>query len=210
MNSSVFFRGAVSSGFLLLLCAWAADLHGYNKSDQANPSNLGIWGTVARVDGTPPPFGVEIEFNCGEGFKKATEASSSGAFYFEVDQDCLVREFSWNAEKNYGRSTVFPHPEDSRLGSTASNPKPGALMQKKHCELRAHLPGYKSKTIHLLLDANSHIVDVGTIVLDLKSETRGFAVSITSLKAPKASKKAMEQAQKAVKRMDLDAAEKSL
>jgi tetratricopeptide (TPR) repeat protein len=210
MNSYGFFRATVCSGFLLLLWACAADLYGYNKPNQANPSNLGIFGAVVRVDGSSPPFGVEIEFNCGDGFKKATETSLSGTFYFEIDPNCGVSEFSWNAEKNFGKSTEFPDDENFGLGSPASGSRPSALMQKKHCELRAHLPGYQSRTIDLLLDATVHVVDVGTIVLRSRSKTRGFTASFTSLKAPKAGKKAMEQAQEAIKRKDLDAAEKSL
>jgi Tfp pilus assembly protein PilF len=78
------------------------------------------------------------------------------------------------------------------------------------CELRATLDGFRSNTVNLEGSTNLGQLDVGTIVLYPLAKVSGTLVSVTSLRAPKEARKALERAAKWLKKKDLEKAEKEL
>ncbi len=79
------------------------------------------------------------------------------------------------------------------------------------CELRAVLPGYRSSWVILApSQLTGRMMEVGTLVLCPIGKVSGTTVSATSLQAPKAAKKAMERAEKALLKEKYEEAEKNL
>ena len=62
-----------------------------------------------------------------------------------------------------------------------------------NCELRANVAGFTSDTIDLFNRRTADNMDVGTIVLHRLAGVEGTSISVTSMMAPKAAKKAYEQ-----------------
>jgi tetratricopeptide (TPR) repeat protein len=78
------------------------------------------------------------------------------------------------------------------------------------CELRAQLPGYRSSRQKLIGMEIALVNNVGPIVVYPINRSRGTTVSASSMLAPKAAKRLMEQAQKAHQQKKLDVFESSL
>jgi hypothetical protein len=141
---------------------------------------LGIEGIVTQDDGMPPPFGSYIEFDCGEGFKKAAETSASGTFFFQINPDKKGMDFVVSAERNYGREL------NSMVAADNSNFSAQPVYRNvptanNRCEIRAHLSGYRSSTANISLDETKKIVDIGAIVLHSNIKTKDFIVKLSSL-----------------------------
>jgi len=152
-----------------------------------------IMGSVVREDGSPPPFGVVIERNCGDGYKKEVETDASGFFSFQIG-------------RTYNTSLMFPDDESGSsdmLGIqspgmiTAPMPQTSAIRMAA-CELRAMSPGYLSGAARLTIDAATLKIDIGTIVLYPTNSIKGRIVGVTNLEVPKAARKAVDRAHKAL------------
>jgi|WetSurMetagenome_2_1015567.scaffolds.fasta_scaffold207817_1 hypothetical protein len=147
---------------------------------------LGIGGAVIRNDGTPPPFGSAIELDCGEGFKKVTEASPSGSFYFQIETSSQSADFFVDAERAFTRE-VSP----SRAANSGQFPARHSLQtpsaRNYRCQIRARLSGYYSSTATVTVDETNKIVDIGAIVLHPKAKNKKLDVNVDSL--PKTDKK---------------------
>ncbi len=222
MNSTRFFGRIQLACLMLILLAFPA-MHGFGRSEEsAAEQDLAkrtdrvradtglvqgviIMGSVVREDGSRPPFGVVIERNCGDGYKKEVETDASGFFSFLIG-------------RAYNTSLMFPDEEsESRdmLGiqspgmSTAPMPQASAFRMAA-CELRASSPGYLSRAVRLMGDAATHKIDIGAIVLYPINRTKGRIVGVTNLEVPKAARKAVEQAHKALEKKKFANAEKGL
>jgi hypothetical protein len=149
---------------------------------QTNPPKLSILGTVLQENGLAPPFRSGIELNCGEGFKKVTETSSSGAFNFHVDPSYKTLDFVVNAERNYAKEAIFPDFVDSRQLPEQQSSK--GESRPSRCEIRAHLAGYRSSTATVLMDEAKNIFDVGAIILYSNSKTGSAVVKVIKYSKP--------------------------
>ncbi len=150
-----------------------------------------IMGSVVREDGSPPPFGVVIERNCGDGYKKEVETDASGFFAFQIG-------------RTYNTSLMFPDDESESSDMpgiqspgmiTAPMPQASAI---RACELRALFPGYLSRAVRLTVDAATLKIDIGTIVLYPSNRIKGRIVGVTNLEVPKTARKAVDRAHKAL------------
>lgn len=83
-------------------------------------------------------------------------------------------------------------------------------MRLNDCELRAILGGHHSSVVPLNISQTMGNVDVGTIVLYPNVRVQGTIVSITSLAAPRAAKKTLARAEKAMMKKNLGEAETNL
>jgi hypothetical protein len=171
MNSSIFFQAA----FLLNL-PWIIIALCPGPAADTN-SMLGIGGMVVLDDGRQPPFGSFIEIDCGEGFKKATETTSSGTFFFQITSDKRVTEFLADAERNYGRE---PDPF-AAANSGFTTIQKGHQNAPGRCEIRAHLSGYQSSTMGVAVDGSKRIMDVGAIVLHPKIKNKKLNIDVSGL-----------------------------
>jgi len=61
-----------------------------------------------------------------------------------------------------------------------------------NCELRANVPGFTSDTVDLFNRRTADNPDVGLLVLHRMAGVEGSSISVTSMMAPKAAKKAYE------------------
>jgi tetratricopeptide (TPR) repeat protein len=76
-------------------------------------------------------------------------------------------------------------------GGSALAPDPFA-SRMMNCELRANVPGFTSDTVDLFNRRTADNPDVGLIVLHRMAGIEGSSISVTSMMAPKAAKKAYE------------------
>jgi len=173
---------------------------------------LFVSGVVVLEDGTPPPFGAVIERDCGRGARKESTVDSSGRFSFQVggpgNFSGMLPDASESSIYGYGRDT-FGNNTSQQVGSSSSV----GLFSSANlagCELRARLQGYRSSRVRLDANSMSRQIEVGTIVLHPIEKVQGTVVSVTNLQAPKAAKKALERAQKALRKNDIQKAEKNL
>jgi len=81
----------------------------------------------------------------------------------------------------------------------------------RECEVQAVLAGYSSQVIELASRMNTlESVDLGRIALHRLQQVEGTSISVTSLMAPKAAKKALEKAREEEKKGKWDQAQQSL
>jgi tetratricopeptide (TPR) repeat protein len=178
-----------------------------NQDRQRQPMPF-ISGAVVMEDGSDVPMGVVIERVCNGRKIKESHVSANGHFSFQIGANTnMVMDASDNGWGGFG---VPGSPGAQSLGSSSSVGM-GSSPELAGCELRADLAGYRSSAI--LLTGSllmGRVVDVGTIVLHPIAKVQGTTVSMTSLRAPKNAKKAMNRASKALHKQKLDEAEKNL
>lgn len=181
-----------------------------SKPLRPNLQVLFITGTVVQGEGTPLPLDVVIERNCGGRVRREASVDSSGNFSFQVGfgnpSSSLLPEASDDSTGRPGTfgdrsSRAFALP--SRMGSMSSTNLIG-------CELRARAAGYQSSTVNLHGSSTTGVIDVGTIVLHPMAKVQGTLASVTNMQAPKAAKKALERAQRALQKRHFEEAEKDL
>lgn len=157
---------------------------------------LYISGAVILEDGSPPPMGVVLERICGTSVTKVAYVASNGSFSFEAEANDALNSASWSPLGN---------PFGSTFGAG-----PGAASKINGCELRAALAGYRSSQVTLSASQTTGDIDIGTIVMYPSTRVPGTTVSVTSLAAPKAAKKALARAEKAAEKKNLGEAETDL
>ena len=165
--------------------------------DESMPrETLIVVGIVVLEDGTPPRFGVVIERDCGLGYKREVETESSGHFLFEMSRDSLPEILPGDF------SARDQLPREFAMRKRAMP----ASLEVNFCELRARMQGFRSTAVRIAADPGSKKVDVGSIVLRPNRKNTSSVVSITSLKAPPKARKALERAQKALKKREFEKA----
>ena len=185
---------------------------------QEMPVKVYFSGMVVREDGTPPPTGAFIELDCGDTITRQAEVDLNGSYTF------LLGDVSRTERLQPDASTRMDDPFDRRLVdlNTAypTSPIPLLALQTAQripvyqrlaaCELRAQLPGYRSSRQKLIGLEITMVNNVAPLVVYPINRTKGTTVSATSMLAPKAAKRLMEQAQKAYQQRKLDVFESSL
>jgi len=184
-----------------------------------------VWYLTGRVileDGVPPGERVDIQTICnGQGYV-AAHTDSKGFFSFRLGaagnrtlQDASVGL----ADGSFGRpvTAMGPPPQstaqttsdtqqqtstsDSQQAAPAPAPRGGINDRSlRNCELSARLPGFRSETISLANRRTMDAPDIGTIVLYRLAVVEGRTVSVTTLAAPKAARKAYETGLAALKK----------
>jgi len=181
-----------------------------SKPLRPNLQVMFITGAVVQEDGTPLPLGVVIERSCGGRVRREAGVDSSGNFAFQVGvanpSSSVLPEASDDSMgglETFGDRTSRAFALPSGMGSMSSTNLTG-------CELRARAAGYQSSKVILDGFNTTGQIEVGTIVLHPIAKVQGTLVSVTNMQAPKAAKKALERAQKALQKKHFEEAEKDL
>jgi tetratricopeptide (TPR) repeat protein len=177
-----------------------------------NPPDLVfISGNVMLDDGSIPPYGTTIERYCGGSIIRETTVDLTGHFSFQVGDKNRIGQVFPDASQSVGQDPLYRDsaesiPEDTKaFADLLSYAEASRLFG---CELKAQLPGYQSTKVSLTGGMLKGLVDVGTILLSPNTRVRGRSVSATNLLAPKAARKALENAVKAFEEGGFDAVEK--
>jgi hypothetical protein len=170
---------------------------------QRQQSLLMISGKVVLDNGAPAPMGTIIIRDCGGKITREVNVGPDGGFGFQVGgNNSLLPDASDNTPTIFGGATrsssYFTFPDEAM----------GSASRLAGCELRAQIGGYRSSALMLSAFQGMGIIDAGTIVLYPTTMTSGTMVSVTNLSAPRNARKALEQAEKAYQKKNLDAAEK--
>ena len=172
---------------------------GGQTSVQANPNSgsgnsrpIYISGKVAMQDGSAVSQ-INIERVCGGIAKTVAYTDSNGHFSFQWgDRNMIVTDAS---DAGTGRDRASSSggfgSSQSAGGGSALAPDPFA-SRMMNCELRANVPGFTSDTVDLFNRRTADNPDVGLIVLHRTAGIEGSSISVTSMMAPKAAKKAYE------------------
>ena len=172
---------------------------GGQTSVQASPTSptgarpVYISGKVTLQDGTAMPQ-VTIERVCGGISKTVAYTDSKGHFSFQWgDRSMIVTDASdAGSGASRGSSSGGFGSSQSAGGANAlaSDPFGNRMM---NCELRANVTGFTSDTVDMFNRRTADNPDIGTIILHRLAEVEGSSISVTSMMAPKAAKKAYEQ-----------------
>lgn len=171
-----------------------------NPSLGANGGSIGsdstrqiyIAGRVVTQDGSPMTQ-VTIERFCGGMAKTVAYTDSKGHFSFQWgDRSMIVTDAS---DAGSGR-------RDSNSGGFGSSQSAGGAnmlasdpygSRMMNCQLRANVAGFTSDAVDLFNRKTADNPDIGTIVLHRIAGVEGSSISVTSMMAPKAAKKAYDQ-----------------
>ncbi len=185
-----------------------------NQQDSTNPRQqiqrpVYIYGKVVQEDGSPLPIGTVIEMSCNGRTRREASVAPDGFFSFQVGDINRVSDVLPDASDETMRGpNLFGRPNQPPGMFPGSDINPA--MRLVGCELRAAAAGYRSSTVILGADSAAGQLDAGTILLQSIAKVPGTLTSATNLAAPKAARKALERAQKAVQKNRLDDAEKEL
>ena len=163
-----------------------------------------IEGVVRMEDGSPVSHRVVIERVCSGSPIREAHTDSSGSFSFQAGQNlAMIQEASADSAglpDMPGPPGVTSGPYGNWGGGyTSLNPGAGPGISAETlmlCEIRASLPGYRSDEVQLADKVQDFLINVGTLVLHPIGKSDGTIVSVTSLKAPKQAKKAVESGRK--------------
>jgi len=174
------------------------------------PEIVYIAGTVVQEDGGPPPFGTEIELDCGDTITREAIVDSGGRFGFQVGSSYRIGRVMPDPSDQIGED-VFDTAEVARnLGSrgwsTSMRTTPLSVRLLR-CEVRAKYPGYRSTSSRMKPGSIFGYTEVDAILVYRLEKVQGTSVSLTSMLAPPKAKKSVEQATKALKKEKYDEAE---
>jgi tetratricopeptide (TPR) repeat protein len=177
----------------------------------APPDLVFISGKVILEDGMPPPYGTIIERYCGASIIRETTVDLTGHFNFQVGDKNRIGQVFPDASQSMGQDPLYREaaetiPEDTKaFADLLSFAEASKIFG---CELKAQLAGYQSTRISLTGGGLKGLIDVGTLVLYPNARVRGRSVSATNLLAPKAARKILGNAKKALEEEGSKAAEK--
>ncbi len=160
---------------------------------------LYLVGVVAMEDGTPVSEPLRIEFVCDGDVRRQTYLDPQGNFTFEVGtkqpQSWMDAGVSGREKDVWGGDSSTPWRSASTMDAAGTSGL--GRVNFNGCEIRAHpRAGYVSNLIVLGSRSVFDKPDVGTIVLRRVSPSSRSTISLGSLAAPPAARKALENAQK--------------
>jgi tetratricopeptide (TPR) repeat protein len=173
-------------------------------------------GRVVIDDGTALPEPVTIERVCNGVPRPEAHTDAKGHFSFQLGQNRY--EF---ADASYAAPMNLGSPNQPSMSSSSplsgSNLPSGGPMQINSdnnfymagCEIRAALSGYRSDAVQLATRRYLDNPDVGTIVLHRMGNVEGLTTSAVSLGAPKDARKSYDKGLEALKKDNIDEAQKS-
>jgi Tfp pilus assembly protein PilF len=180
------------------------------KAPQRVPPLIFISGKVIQEDGTPPPFGTVIELDCMGSVTREAMVNTNGGFSFQLGDPNRLGQLLPDASERMGDS---PFGEDSTTKNPFQSMFPSTNQPWRYqsrvigCELRAQMSGYRSTVARIDAAPQQGQNDIGTILVYRTERIRGTTVSATNLLAPKAAKKSLGKAKKALQKNNLDEAE---
>lgn len=181
------------------------------QSSTGSPSGgraIYISGKVATQDGSPIA-GATVERVCGGIAKTVAYTDSKGHFSFQWgDRSAIVTDASdagSGRTRSSGSGGFGGSQSAGGANALASDPLGNYMM---NCELRANVAGFSSDTVDLFNRRSGDNPDVGTLVLHPRAGVEGASISVTSLLAPKAAKKAYERGLQELLKEKLDDAAK--
>jgi len=177
------------------------------------PEIIYIAGSVMQEDGSPPPFGTVIELDCGDTITREATVDANGRFGFEVGSSYRIGRVMPDPSDQIGED-VFDADEVSQnpgaLGWSASMRTTPLSVRLLRCEVRAKYAGYRSTSVRMRPGTIFGYTEVDPILLYRIQKVQGTSVSLTSMLAPKAARKAVEQASKALEKDRFDEADRLL
>ncbi len=176
--------------------------------DLARP--VPVRGRVMLEEGTPPPALVVIERVCDGASHSEGYTDSQGYFSLRLGQaDQAVADAR---ERTSGFGQASPPETGAGAEDMSSMAEAGAGLNLgarfANCELRARLNGYRSQTVNLR-EAPAH-PDLGVILLHRLVKGEETTVAVTTLKASKPARKALEKGMDLAKKKKFDEAMDSL
>jgi tetratricopeptide (TPR) repeat protein len=182
-----------------------------NPAGGVNPSTIPtvatgavLTGKFATDDGTLPPDRVRVELVCNSFPRPQGWSDAKGNFTVQLG--------STNPDESFDLS--YGSPSERNPGGAASKTAPTAVeaipKDLTGCELRGALLGYTSTVVSLTAHRRFDSPDVGTIVLHRLANVEGQTISVTSAAAPEAARKSLDKAMEALKKRNLDDAQKEL
>jgi len=194
------------------LCSALLLAHGQiSPAGGLNPSTIPTLATGAVLtgkfmtdDGTAPPDRVRVELTCNSLPRPQGWSDSKGNFTVQLG--------STNPDEAFDLS--YGTPSERNPGGAAAKTAPTAVetipKDLTGCDLRGALPGYTSTIVSLTAHRRFDSPDVGTIVLHRLANVEGLTISATTALAPEAARKALEKGMEALKKRNLDDAQKEL
>ena len=152
-----------------------------------------ISGKVVIEDGSPPPENVTIERVCSGISKAVAYTDAKGHFNFQWGNlNMIVADASDAGSGPTGTANSGGFGGSQSTGGTnvlATDPFGSRMM---NCGLRANVAGFMSSTINLFNRRPGDNPDIGVLVLRRIGGVEGVSISVTSMMAPKAAKKAYQ------------------
>jgi tetratricopeptide (TPR) repeat protein len=176
--------------------------------DLARP--VPVRGRVMLEEGAPPPALVLIERVCDGASHSEGYTDSQGNFSLRLGQADQAVADARERTGSFGQAS----PPETGAGAEdmSSMAEAGAGLNLgarfANCELRARLNGYRSQTVNLR-DAPAH-PDLGVILLHRLVKGEETTVAVTTLKASKPARKALEKGMDLAKKKKFDEAMDSL
>jgi tetratricopeptide (TPR) repeat protein len=158
-------------------------------------------GRVMLDDGTPPTERVAIERVCNGHARRETYTDSHGQFSFQMGAEApLFQDASVGG--GFGASQgALGMPNSGNPSSPNMSSLSGYTSRElMGCEIRASLAGFRSDSIPLAGRQLFDNPEIGTIFLHRLGKVEGSRISLTTLKAPKAAKKAFERGMNLLKK----------
>jgi Tfp pilus assembly protein PilF len=166
-----------------------------------------LTGRVAIDDGSPLPGPVTIERVCNGATHTEGYTDMKGTFGIQFGNEAGVFQDATDSPSRSSTSGVAPgmgigSGSGGALGSSGNSMGMGGSQDRMltNCELRAKLPGFRSQSIMLAGRRPMDDPDLGTILMHREAPGEGSTVSVTSLNAPKAARKAFEKGQELLKK----------
>jgi tetratricopeptide (TPR) repeat protein len=164
-----------------------------------------------QEDGTPAPRHTRVECACSSGTKKSATLDSRGFFSIQIGGNARFASPAQETEPEVSNSMDAPSERGgaTRLGlpawldSMASDRLAG-------CEVSAAYEGFRSSIVNLEGSRSVGQIEIGVVVLYPVSKVTGTLVSVTTLRAPKAARKALERAVRASRKKESAEAERNL
>jgi len=178
--------------------------------DLARP--VAVRGRVMLEEGTPPPALVVIERVCEGAAHSEGYTDRNGYFSIRLGQagqavtDASERAGSFGQTPPPGTS---PGAEDmASMGEAGIGLNSGTRFT--NCDLRARLGGYRSQTVSLRGHDAVASPDLGVILLHRIVKGEETTVAVTTLKASKPARKALQEGMELAKKKEFDGAMDSL
>jgi tetratricopeptide (TPR) repeat protein len=196
---------------------------------QVSSENQGwqLTGRVVLNDGGVPPGVVAVESVCNGVSYVSAQTNRNGDFSFRVAravnpvlQSASVsrEDGSIGSPRGGGGAPAAAQQDDAAASASSQSATPAATTGRRlatsdplrSCELRFHLAGYRANAIQLSGRKPADGPDLGLIVMRPLAVGGGDTVSLTSLAAPAAARKAFERGKKAVREHKPAAARETL
>ncbi|MBN1569661.1 MAG: tetratricopeptide repeat protein [Acidobacteria bacterium] len=180
---------------------------------QTIPETIYITGYVMQEDGSPPPFGTEIELDCGDTVTREATVHSDGHYGFQVGSNNRIGRVMPDASDQIEDDPFDMSTEgtvSSAYGALKSSTRTPLSIRLLRCEVRAQYPGYRSSSVRMIPGEIFGLTEVGPIIIYRIEKVQGTSVSATSLMAPKEVRKSIDRASKALKNSKFSEAEEIL